>query len=424
MKPQSIRRGVGMYLLSLFIATCCFIWFNARVRHGYAIGDWLINYSGGFVRRGLTGEVLLALAKATHIQLPWVVASLQVVLYGFIFLTVYLLLREIRWSWAILALLLSPATLAFQVLGPTAGSRKEIMLFALLALLICLARRRSGPASDNWLSDHPLSSSLLLIGTTQICILSHEGISLYLPYHFAVVLIAIPQWRRYIKVCIAPVILACVSFVAVAMHPGSWKIAEAVCWSVGGTVFAKDQGICGGAIFYFTHDLAYTINEVRETFFRYDYPLLYGPRIILSLAPAAYLVFHLMRKAATRRNATIVLVSFVIALCNSLLLYYVVTDWGRWTYIHAMCLLLLLLLIDRKSSDRAMGLPAPGMSRTRIGLAWVVLAIYSTCWTLPLVGIYPARYGYVDLYRYLRDYKTRPHPNWRNSGGTGDLGGY
>jgi hypothetical protein len=364
------------------------------------------------------------LAKLTHIQLPWVVASLQVALYGFIFLTVYLLLREVRWSWAILAFLLSPATLAFQVLGPTAGSRKEILLFAFLALLICLARRRSGPGSDNWLSDHPLSSSLLLIGITQICILSHEGVSLYLPYHFAVVIIAIPRWRRCIKVCIAPVILVCASFVAVAMHPGTWQIAEAVCKSVGGTVLAKDQGICGGAIFYFTHSLAFTINEVKVTFVHYDYPLLYGPRIILSLAPAAYLLFHLMKDSVTRRGAKVLVVAFAIAFLNSLILFYVVTDWGRWIYIHAMCLLLMLLFIDRKSAGQSAIWPPRGLSRLRIGVSWLALAVYSTCWTLPLVGIYPARYGYRDLYRYLNGYHTRPHPNWNKTEGPGDRGSY
>ena len=38
---------------------------------GWTIGDWLINYHAGFVRRGGMGEILLALAQVLHMRTHW-----------------------------------------------------------------------------------------------------------------------------------------------------------------------------------------------------------------------------------------------------------------------------------------------------------------------------------------------------------------
>jgi hypothetical protein len=400
LRIQTIRRLFGVYLLFLLAITSRFAWTFAKDKDNWKIGDWLINYDGGFVRRGLPGEAILCLVGFGYGQAAWAVAVLQISLYVFVFAAVYLLLRDVRWSFPMLALLLSPATLAFQVLSSSGGLRKEIILFGAMSLLILLARNRAGPASENFLCSHPVFASLLVTVLAQVCVLSHESLVLYLPYLFAVVVIAMHNWRTSIYVCIVPTLLAFVSAFMAAKHHGSLQIAEAVCKSVGGTSLEASQGICSGAIAYLPRNVTYVASEVRRYFVRYDYPLLYGPRVILSLMPAAYLLVLLLRKTETRRHAKIVTAAFGVAFFCSLLLFYIAIDWGRWIYIHAMCLLLLLLFVDRRPSDQPVTWPPAEMSRFRAGLGYVLLAIYSTCWTLTSVGFNPQRFGYIDLYRY------------------------
>ena len=45
----------------------------AREMDSWIIGDWLINYSGGFVRRGLAGAVVMLMHRSTGVPLQWVV---------------------------------------------------------------------------------------------------------------------------------------------------------------------------------------------------------------------------------------------------------------------------------------------------------------------------------------------------------------
>ncbi len=39
----------------------------------------------------------------------------------------------------------------------------------------------------------------------------------------------------------------------------------------------------------------------------------------------------------------------------------------------------------------------------------LALTVYATCWTLPALGNYTGRFGYLDLARYLATYRTTPH---------------
>lgn len=44
--------------------------------------EWLINYSGGFVRRGLPGEILLRAARATHLGIHLLVVAVSLLLFA------------------------------------------------------------------------------------------------------------------------------------------------------------------------------------------------------------------------------------------------------------------------------------------------------------------------------------------------------
>ena len=49
----------------------------------YTISDWLINYQGGFTRRGLLGEIVFQINSLFPIGLRKVIYILQLVFYSF-----------------------------------------------------------------------------------------------------------------------------------------------------------------------------------------------------------------------------------------------------------------------------------------------------------------------------------------------------
>lgn len=80
----------------------------------WIVGDWLINYSGGFVRRGLEGSVVLLIGHLTRIPLNLVVYGMQSVVFVLFLWLVWRLVQGIRWTFLIAAVFLSPATLESQ----------------------------------------------------------------------------------------------------------------------------------------------------------------------------------------------------------------------------------------------------------------------------------------------------------------------
>ena len=57
-------------------------WQTMAVRDPWVIGDWLINYAGGFVRRGLMGELPLPAGDAGHIRTESLAYAVQLLAYA------------------------------------------------------------------------------------------------------------------------------------------------------------------------------------------------------------------------------------------------------------------------------------------------------------------------------------------------------
>ena len=60
------RIGLDIFLVYVGLFTLVNGLIATRALRGWILGDWLINYAGGFVRRGLLGEGALLLARLFH----------------------------------------------------------------------------------------------------------------------------------------------------------------------------------------------------------------------------------------------------------------------------------------------------------------------------------------------------------------------
>ena len=413
-----------MYLLAVALVTAVYALINARVRHPWIDGEWLINYSAGLVRRGLLGEVLLLVSRGLHLPLFPLLLVLQLAVYAAVYVGVYRLTNGVRWSLPLIAAIVSPATLAFTVLDPPSSVRKEALLFAVLAMvlqgLLRSRRRAEGEAGRGGM----MTVAVLLSVAAPILVLAHEALLCYLPYLLAAPFVLLQSWRTALRLIVLPVMLAVLATALVVTHPGNRAQAVGICTSVGDAVgaryYVEDLGSpCGGAIAYLGKSGATARRDTMRTAAVYSYDTRYPLPMLLSLAPAALLLGGRLRRGTpAERHTTWVLIAFAaLALLASLPLFLVAMDWGRWTHLHATCLLLLLLAVERPESGTPRGEAtaiesglrlAPGAPRRLV--AGAALLLYATTWTLPAVGLFPGRFGYLDLYRYVMRYRARVAP--------------
>jgi hypothetical protein len=110
--------------------------------------DWLINYSSGLVRRGISGEFFLSLASIVDVSPLLLVSLFQGVLTLILIFAVLLKGLSIGMSDRMFLLLLSPALVLFWINDTTGAYRKELLgLAAFLPLLLPQLHRLVSVAS-------------------------------------------------------------------------------------------------------------------------------------------------------------------------------------------------------------------------------------------------------------------------------------
>ncbi|MDZ4169200.1 MAG: hypothetical protein U1E26_06045 [Coriobacteriia bacterium] len=119
------------------------VYFDFASGGSYTAAEWLINYGGGFVRRGLAGQLILTLAPpgAPSLQFLWLIVACCYLILLVTFL--WWLLRS-DWTWWSIAVACSPAALPFIAWDWQGAFRKEIVVLTALALLVLHGTRRKG----------------------------------------------------------------------------------------------------------------------------------------------------------------------------------------------------------------------------------------------------------------------------------------
>jgi hypothetical protein len=387
-----------VYLVWVAAITLLYGVINVRILSQFALGDWLINYAGGFVRRGLFGEGILLFAHLSPRPL-YLLLAIQISLYAVVWFFLWTLAKQYPWDLWSLALWLSPATLAFTVLDPPGAYRKEILLFALLCG-IC-AMLRSGVSL-------PKVSFALTAGIV-VMALCHEALLLFMPYLLAPFLILTPDLKRFLKISILPVLAGAATLLLVISHPGTPPQRQIICQTVVNTVHSKNETICAGAI----DAIGVSQNEehqmVVRSMRRSHYLSLYGTYALLGLLPLSFALAAHARIAVRRRSVRIVVFTGVLSVCLTIPLFYGAIDWGRWIYIHLLCLLLLVFFAfakPRADLGKQMTVANVLPSGPAGPLAAIALIAYTLLWTLPYYGDFPPRSGYLGLAKYLRGHQS------------------
>ena len=97
----------------------------------WGVSEWLINYQGGFVRRGLAGEILYRLYQIHPYPVPYLIIGISVVCLVGLTLLCIILFRRMNWP---IWLLLFPMFLYYRLYGLEMGildSRRDCLMLLL-----------------------------------------------------------------------------------------------------------------------------------------------------------------------------------------------------------------------------------------------------------------------------------------------------
>jgi heme/copper-type cytochrome/quinol oxidase subunit 4 len=313
-----------------------------NVNYDYGITEWMINYQGGFVRRGLPGNLLHGLYGWTGIGPD--VAAIVISLSCFILLFVYLLPRAagILPTWV----LLTTPLLGFMVYMNDTLVRKDGFLLLLLAIVM----RSLFVEKWNW------RDVLIILVLPCIGVLSHEIFAfLCLPAAFLILGL---NWRSdpvriqesLIKAfCLLPSV---VGTLAVASHRGSLLQAIKInsSWQ-SFLVKHPNPDHLGGSIewlqFNSGHGAAIVNSMWKHVVIKSKYfSISYGVMIILLTIAALLLIANAFHRPDF---GMVFLVFGVIQIVAMLPVFLHALDQGRWVAMSLTSALIIALEFDKRS---------------------------------------------------------------------------
>lgn len=336
MKNKYLIRILSGFFILIILIYIANLYHCAKLYHGYVIGDWLINFSGGFVRRGLSGYFTLKLSELSGIQAHFMVNFVQIFFYLLYMIILYFLLKGKKMDLWFIILLLSPVTLLFPVIDVAAVGRKEIILFSLFGLyLLCLQK-----GLQNYTFTTVAFSIALLIAT-----LFHELVFFYIPYFLIAAFIHSAMNNRPFPYSSLFVVSGSLLAVIPLFLFGKSINGEVICADL--TAKGLNSKLCSGIL---SGPNEYTIGYILEQARWAHYYFNYGICIVLGIIPFVFFIHSRKSKVVTVKKF---LLAFLLLILFTIPLFLLAFDWGRWIHIHFMLILFTctLLLQDKIPAD-------------------------------------------------------------------------
>lgn len=299
------------------------------MHHPFNMGDWLINYNGGFIRRGFLGTSIIYLSQINNLNPGINTIIFQIIFYTIFFWYSYKLLKKQQTILPYIFLIFSPFIFTFQINDIGGGFRKEIIYFALFAFLVF----KSLEKNDNSFKKIFYASLLLY----SFLILTHEIFIIFLPY----ILIIFTQKYRVTKknfltllLFLAPSIIA---FIAVIFSYVNNNVDSNAIFL---TLANQNYPIEKGAIYWLKTNSTFNLNFVMENINAYHYYFTYSLALTLGIVGFIPLSKKLYNIFINKISLFLILISIL----GSIPLFIVAADWGRFIYIHLVSWFLLSLL--------------------------------------------------------------------------------
>jgi hypothetical protein len=316
------------YFLYLILGFVFFLTFHLNeFPIKYTFTDWLINYEGGFVRRGLLGQIVFELSKLLNIQIKFLILIFQISIYLIYFLLFFLLLskRETNFFW--LLIIFSPISFLYPMAELEALGRKDI--FVITSFLIF--------SIINYRSLSSLLFSFIFIFTLSCLI--HE-ITFFYIFHYLFIFyvknkIFINQKLNIKHYLVSFLSLGVLLYLNLYLH--NFVVIEDI---VNSYNYENLTALSGS----FSH-ISPTIDSVFfKTFSNINIVTIarYGFLILISTTP---LIYFIKIKSDYENKYFSFQNIFISNILLSIPLYLLIFDWGRVIYINYNFFIIIIIFI-------------------------------------------------------------------------------
>jgi len=128
------------YLSLLFFFSVIYLTNKHDVGNDSTISEWLINYTGGFTKRGLIGQINIVFANILVVNLRDVILVFQILIIGLYYTLLFKFFRNIKVNNIILLSIFTPIFILYPVAEIEVLARKEVFIFCIFIFYFFLKK--------------------------------------------------------------------------------------------------------------------------------------------------------------------------------------------------------------------------------------------------------------------------------------------
>jgi len=139
---KKFNLSFGIFVTFIFLVAIFWLYQKHTVGNDSTISEWIINYQGGFTRRGIIGEICFQLADFFNLKLRFVIFLFQSFLYLIYSILIYKFIKDTPKNILTIVAIYSPIFLLYPVGEIEVLARKEIFLYIGFIIFLNLSNIR------------------------------------------------------------------------------------------------------------------------------------------------------------------------------------------------------------------------------------------------------------------------------------------
>ena len=328
-----------IYVFALIFFGVFFLYSKHDVGNDSSISDWFINYEGGFVRRGLIGELITNFSIMLSLKLRDTILIFQLLFFTSYYFLIILFCKNLLQNRLIILAIFSPIFILYPVAEIEALGRKELIIF-LIFLSYLLTDIKNFKVQ--------IIYKVILF---PISILTWEPVFIFFSFVFLIDLFVF-QIRNFDKkffYLIASYLISIFLVILIYLNPFSQENHNVM------RDFLNNEfgEICYMSCDFVGQQSSNSFSELYQTFlvkFKFTYAFRYLIIILIGFFP----LYLLSTYSKINHKKQILIISkfknlffpFLLAFLPSTVLYLVMYDWARVVHIsYSFSLLTFLYLI-------------------------------------------------------------------------------
>ena len=129
------------YLSVLFLFSIIFLTKKHLVGNDSTISEWLINYEGGFTKRGLVGQIIIIITNFLEINLRQTILYSQVIIVATYFILLFKLFKNLKSNKILLLSIFTPVFILYPIAEIEVLARKEVFIFCIFLIYLNLSSK-------------------------------------------------------------------------------------------------------------------------------------------------------------------------------------------------------------------------------------------------------------------------------------------